>query len=313
MTADFEGPGIGEIDRDHVAGRLFARIEVEAAGGDVDLVEKLVLVAELHGIARADVDLLHLKRAILLDDRMGLAGERYGRAPTGGRGGDGAENENVAETLHTGVFAPGRNAGVGRDDFLRRRWKRRVSFVTSHRLSIGCPRFFGDYRIESGNSSWIGVASANGGRRMNPSDATNAGRAAILLSQRGRAVMTRGWGMLARNRAPQAPVRFAAQPGHQIEGFSMSVNNIFVVSSVPTPANPARPKPPAPKCVTMLEAMPGFWRGRAFTRREMAKLFRQAGDLEAGNHHDREAKKYEAIANSGAVVALRRSVARVGA
>ena len=93
----------------------------------------------------------------------------------------------------------------------------------------------------------------------------------------------------------------------------MSVKNFFVVSSVPTPANPARPKPPAPKCVTMLEAMPGFWRGRAFTRREMAKLFRQAGDLEAGNRHDREAKKYEAIANSGAVIALRQSVTRVGA
>jgi len=97
----------------------------------------------------------------------------------------------------------------------------------------------------------------------------------------------------------------------------MSVENIFVVSSVPSSvpvaANPARPKPPAPKCVKLLEAMPGFWRGRAFTRREMARLFREAGDMEAGNHHDREANRYEAIAERNVAFALRRSATQARA
>ncbi len=89
----------------------------------------------------------------------------------------------------------------------------------------------------------------------------------------------------------------------------MTVKNLFVIPPTAPIAYPDRPKPPGPKSVKLLEAMPGYWRGRAFTRREMAKLFRKAGDMEAGNRHDREANKYEALAESNVALARRVEIA----
>lgn len=83
------------------------------------------------------------------------------------------------------------------------------------------------------------------------------------------------------------------------EASSLRLKNLIVIPEIPPLVKPVPPKPNA-KSMRMLEAMPGFWKGRASTRREMARTFRASGDMEAGNRHDREANKYEAIGeNSG--------------
>jgi hypothetical protein len=86
---------------------------------------------------------------------------------------------------------------------------------------------------------------------------------------------------------------------------SLRFNNFFVIPEIPRLVNPAPPKRPNAMSLRTLEAMPGFWKGRASTRREMAKTFRDSGDMEAGNRHDREANKYEAIAEDS-VARMRR-------
>ena len=83
------------------------------------------------------------------------------------------------------------------------------------------------------------------------------------------------------------------------------LKNMFVIREIEAIPNPQPPKFPGEKGLKALEAMPGFWKGRAFTRREMARVFREIGDMEAGNRHDREANKYEAIAESGASISSR--------
>jgi len=80
----------------------------------------------------------------------------------------------------------------------------------------------------------------------------------------------------------------------------LTPNNPIVTREIAMLANPAPPKRPNANSLRMLEAMPGFWKGRAFTRREMARTAREFGDMEAENRHDREAKKYEAMAESSA-------------
>ena len=82
------------------------------------------------------------------------------------------------------------------------------------------------------------------------------------------------------------------------EASSLRLNNLTVIPEILPLVKPVPPKRPSAKSMRMLEAMPGFWKGRASTRREMARTFRASGDMEAGNRHDREANKFEAIAEN---------------
>ena len=83
------------------------------------------------------------------------------------------------------------------------------------------------------------------------------------------------------------------------------MKNLFVVAAMETTPNPERTCRCSPDCMKLLEAMPGFWRGRAFTRRQMFTDSCARDDVEGANRHMREASRYEAIAEGGASVAAR--------
>src|SRR5215469_3065176 len=68
MAAHFERAGRGKSDRHILARLLLVRIECHRSRLDVDLMQKVVLVAEGQGVAASDADLGGMKRAPLLHD-----------------------------------------------------------------------------------------------------------------------------------------------------------------------------------------------------------------------------------------------------
>lgn len=81
--------------------------------------------------------------------------------------------------------------------------------------------------------------------------------------------------------------------------------NLFVLPSLPPTTNP----PPSCKCskdcVRQLESMPGFWRGKAYTRKAMGQQFADEGRMEDARRHMAVAAQYERIAEAGASVTAR--------
>src|SRR5207248_8608521 len=75
VTMHLEGAPFGERHRQGVTRIRLFRIDVEGIRFDIDLMDEVVIVAEQHGVAEGDRDLLQVEGACLLRDPKALGGD----------------------------------------------------------------------------------------------------------------------------------------------------------------------------------------------------------------------------------------------
>ncbi|HEY3637066.1 MAG TPA: hypothetical protein VGK90_02860, partial [Rhizomicrobium sp.] len=80
VAAYRESPGIRKRDMENGAGLLLLGIIIEIFAVDINLMDKLILIAEIERGSRPDGDFIGVKGAAILDDRIRIFGNRFGRA-----------------------------------------------------------------------------------------------------------------------------------------------------------------------------------------------------------------------------------------